>query len=363
MVATSAARSNAKSGQRKPSAWRGSNGLDSESLSSPPPGEVAHRCALITADGSPTRERKRRIALLAKIWAPTSRCALRPCCKARSGACGGRGNASAETPRDGDLARYLLGQRHQPFAAGTIAEKVRRRRADRGPHDEAQVHAFLIRMDRHRRRMKLVSDGRAAGGDALPCEKLGQAWDVQRISGDQRRRKRKAQVAAECAMLAQQQRSRPRCRRGCRRAQRALAASRPHVEPTTTTTGRAKSAATIPSPSAGADAMRHASINPRHSWRLTAAEGAAEKRSVSRSASPDFRCAASAPASARPISSARDALGASSPAWASRTSGSCTMPLAAAKTLGSEISMAIRIDCRMAPRLGQNVTATSPRIE
>jgi cardiolipin synthase len=64
-VATSAARSDGNRGQRKPSACCVSNGLDSDSLSSPPPNAAAHRCALITADGSPTRARKRRIALLA----------------------------------------------------------------------------------------------------------------------------------------------------------------------------------------------------------------------------------------------------------------------------------------------------------
>src|SRR5436190_20402465 len=43
------------------SACRGSNGLDSDKRSSPPPDAATERCALITAEGSPTVARSLRI--------------------------------------------------------------------------------------------------------------------------------------------------------------------------------------------------------------------------------------------------------------------------------------------------------------
>jgi hypothetical protein len=71
--ATSATRSSGSSGQRNPSASRGSSGDDSEMRNSPPPGTPAARCALITATGSPTDARSRLSALLANSVTAASR--------------------------------------------------------------------------------------------------------------------------------------------------------------------------------------------------------------------------------------------------------------------------------------------------
>ena len=135
---TSSTRSSGHSGQRKPCASRGSNGDESESRTSPPPAGSSSRCALITAVGSPTLARSRRIAWLAKSCAATSRCATRPWASAVAGGCGERGSASTDTPgcrscrastsATGSPQRRTSVSRHGTLPGAASAEPTMKRR-------------------------------------------------------------------------------------------------------------------------------------------------------------------------------------------------------------------------------------------
>ena len=109
--------------QRKPSASFGSNGDESESRSSPPPGASGARCALMTAVGSPTAPRNLRMALLAKICAAISRCAARPPRTAGKRRCAARGSASTETSAT-SAARRARARKGRPTPYPGIGHEV-----------------------------------------------------------------------------------------------------------------------------------------------------------------------------------------------------------------------------------------------
>ena len=202
MDATSPAVSVGNSGHRKPSAWRGSKALDSDSRNSPPPGAAGHRCALITAQGSPTLARRRRMALLAKSARRRAlRCATLLQCRGRR--CGARGSARTDAPGTASWRPSSCASGSAQPLVSARREQVDVGRRERGTDEEAQMRGLVFPLESR----SVPASGRARHGaaSASRCQRSSarQSRDIDRIGSSQARR--------------------PTQRSGCRRSRRVRA--------------------------------------------------------------------------------------------------------------------------------------------
>ena len=168
-----------------------------------PPARPAARCALITALGSPTEARSLRIALLAKIWAPTSRCAARPVRTAGSGRCGARGSASADAPTTASSRDNACANGNTPRRRLPHPQAGPRPAAPAPSRPETAGARLRGRRENERRWRQRVRRGvcLTGGRELFPREQLGKARKVDRLGGDERVGQRNCPAAAQCAML------------------------------------------------------------------------------------------------------------------------------------------------------------------